>query len=47
MSSGRGNRNVRTKGYKDRMAKLDSRVADLAAAAFEAFQRDPEKSSSS
>lgn len=42
MSLGRGNRNVRTKAYKDRLARLDSRVADLAAAAFRAFQEDPE-----
>ena len=42
MSSGRSNRNVRTKAYKDRLAKLPARISELAQAAFQVFLQDPQ-----
>jgi hypothetical protein len=42
MSVGRGNRNVRTKVYKDRLEHLGDRIAKLAEDAFGVFLKDPE-----
>ena len=42
MSTGRGNRNVRTKVYRDRLAKLPAGISELAQAAFRVFLQDPE-----
>ena len=42
MSTSRGNRNVRTKRYKDQLAKLPPRIAELADQAFDVFKKDPE-----
>jgi hypothetical protein len=42
MSVGRGNRNVRTKTYKERLARQGARVAELAEYAFRLFLANPE-----
>lgn len=39
---GRSNRNVRTKGYKDRLTKIGGRVARLADESFALFLANPE-----
>jgi len=42
MSKGRHNRNVRTKSYKNRLAKLPARISTIADAVFEVFLENPE-----